>query len=174
MSFLSSIGKMLKAIFKKLLSWVKKILKAIWPILLIIAIIYFAPMAVAWLTSVGAPSFLVTGMSAVSSLTPYVTTALSWLGTNAGALVSSAWSGYSSFGTGTQLAILGGAAAMIAPEEFQEVIKEGAALAGDVIGTVAGAVAKGFAASPIGILAIGAGALWLIGSGDDKKQGASA
>lgn len=172
MGLLSAIGRLFKAIFKKLLNLIKRIFKKLWWVILVLAIIWFAPAILGYLTSIGAPSFLTTAFSAISTVTPYLTSAVSWISSGAGSLISSAWSGYKSLELGTQLAIAGGAAALIVPEETTDVIKEAGKLAGDVIGATAGAagsIVKGFFSSPGGLALAGLG-IWYFFLRDDRSN----
>lgn len=170
MSILSSIGKLFKAVFSKLLKVIKKIFKAIWPLLLIIAIIYFAPVAAAFLTSAGAPLWLSGSFSWIAStLTPTLMSGLSWLSTGVGSALSSGWTAFKGLETGTQLAILGGAAAVIAPEETADVIQSAADTVLDVVGTVLGGVGSALISSPW-LLAAAAIGVWYFFIRDDGNE----
>lgn len=160
----ASIGRLIKKIFKAIFKFIAKLIKALGPLLLILAVIWFAPAIAGWLTSVGAPSFLTTSFSYLATtVTPLLQTAVSWLGSTVGRGATALWSSFSDAKLGTQLSILGGAAALIAPDEFGEVIQDAADLASDVIGTVAGAVGSSIFNSPVGVAAIAAGLYFLVG-----------
>lgn len=168
MSLLGAVGKLFSSLIKKIFSFLKKIFKSIWPLLLIVAAIYFAPVVAGYLSSVGAPSFLTSIFSAASSLTPTITSAASWVWSNIGSVASTAWSGFKSLDIGTQLAVVGGAAALIAPEETAEVVEEIGTAAGTVLGAVGSAVGdvvSGIFSSPWGIAALGFAAYWFFGRG---------
>lgn len=171
MSIVSALFKLLRTIFKRVMSFVAKVFKAIWPLLLVVAVIYFAPTITAWLTSAGAPSWLTTAFSTLSTVTPYVTTAVNWLITGAGSLASSAGAAFSKLGLGAQLALVAGAAAALAPDEFTNLVSEAATLAGNLASTALGAVAGAVASSPIGVLAIGAGLMFFLGKDRNKGGG---
>lgn len=156
MGLLSAIGRLFKSIFNKLMKLIKTIFKKFWWVLLIVAIIWFAPAIAAFLSASGAPSFLVTAFNGVATLTPYLQSAVSWLGTNGGAALDKAWTGFKALEFSQQLAIVGGAAALIAPEETMEVVSETASLAGKMVSSVVSAVSSSF-----GPLLIGATALYL-------------
>lgn len=153
MGLLSAIGRLFKAIFSKLMKLITTIFKKFWWVLLIVAIVWFAPAITAFLTASGAPSFLVSAFSGVATLTPYLQSAVSWLGTTGGAALDKAWTGFKALEFSTQLAVVGGAAALIAPEETMGVISETVSLAGDMVGAVAGAVSSAF--GPLLLGAIG-------------------
>lgn len=160
MSIFSSLGKLLKAIFTKLLTLIKKILKAIWPILLIAAIIYFAPAAVGFLTSAGAPAWLTGSFQWIATnLTPGLMSGLEWLTSGAGSLLSKGWTAFKGLELGTQLAIVGGAAAAIAPEETADVLEEAGKTVGEVTGAVASGIGSALFSSPWVLLAAGV-AVW--------------
>lgn len=163
MGLLSAIAKLFKAIIRAIVNFVKKYFAIILMIVLICVAIYFAPAIAGWLTSVGAPDFLVT--------------AFTWVGQNVTPLMSSAWeglgklasSGYDAFSKaqiGTKAGILLGLAAAIAPGETAAVIAE----AGGVVGTLAGAAISGVLGSSGGVIIFGCLAAWLLLRGK-KKEG---
>lgn len=157
MGLLSAIGRLFKAIFAKLMKLIKTIFKKFWWVLLIVAIIWFAPAIAAFLTANGAPAFLVSAFNGVATLTPYLQSAVSWLGSSGGSVLDKAWTGFKALEFSTQLAVVGGAAALIAPEETMEVISETVSLAGDMVGAVVGA-----ASSALGPLLLGAVGLYFL------------
>jgi phage-related protein len=145
MSILSSLGKLLKKIVSKILDLVKEIFKKIWPLILVIAIIYFAPVLAGYLGSAGAPAFLTNAFTWVgANVTPLVTSGLSSLWSGASTLISNGWSAFKAASMSTKLSVLSGAAALIAPEETAEFIGEAAEFVVDtatgIVGSVAGAL----------------------------------
>lgn len=167
MSLFSAIWNLVKKIFGKLFSWLKEVFGDWWQLLLIIAIIWFAPMIAGWLASVGAPEFLVTAMTWVgTNATPYVVAAGTWLWEGGASLVSSAWTAYKGLDFGTQAMLAVGAAALLAPEETEAVLKEGVDLVADVVGTVGTALVK----SSAFLWALGAAAVYMLFVNDEKEQ----
>lgn len=168
MSVLGALGSLIKKIFQKIFAWLADVFGQLFWILLIIVLIYFAPMIAGYLASVGAPGVLVTAFEALSLATPYVVSAVTWLWEGGASLVSSAWSAYSSLSIGTQASIALGAAALIAPDETAKLVEETTSLIGGAVSTVAGA----FFSSPVGIAVLAGAAWWLFGrsSGSSKQQ----
>lgn len=165
MGLLSAIGRLFKAIFAKLMKLIKTIFKKFWWVLLIVAIIWFAPAIAAFLTASGAPSFLVTAVNGVATLTPYLQSAVSWLGSSGGSFLDKTWTGFKALEFSTQLAVVGGAAALIAPEETMAVISETVSLAGEMVSAVAGAVSSSF-----GPLLLGAIGLYFLFTRRKKEE----
>lgn len=175
MGILSSIWKLFKAVVKKLFKFVAAIFKKFWWVILIVAIIYFAPVIAAYLASAGAPEFLVTAFTWIGGATPVVASIVDAAIGGAAALGGAAWAAYASAGLGTQLAIAVGASMLLAPEETMQVIADATEIVVDVAGNVLGGIAKG----------IGSTTWWIVGglaayflffrgkdSDDDNNQGA--
>jgi hypothetical protein len=166
---LSSLGKLLKKIVSKLLDFIKKILKNLWPLLILVAIVFFAPLAAAWLASVGAPTFLTTAFTWVgANVTPLLSTALSSLWAGGKAVVGAAYSAFSAASTSTKLSLVGGAAALLAPEETAEFISEVGEYVAETATTVLGGIVGTLVSNPI-ILIGGGLLLWWFLSRDDKE-----
>lgn len=162
MGLFSAIAKLFRAIIKAIVNFVKKYWKIILMIVLIVVAIYFAPAIAGWLTSVNAPSFLVTGMQwAGANLTPML--ASGWSGVTQ--LAGSAWNAFSAASIGAKAAIVTGLAAAIAPEETAEVLKEAGALTGELVT----GLASGLLSSPVGLIVAGVFA-WLLLRGDGKSS----
>lgn len=172
MSLLGSLGNLIKRIFSKIFDFIKKIFKKFWWVLLIIAIVWFAPTILAWLTTAGAPSWLIAGTSWVATnVTPLLVSAGTWLWSGAGSLLSAAWTGYTSLGIGTQAAIALGAAALLAPEETQQVLDDAITTAGEIVGVVTGAVGSALSKSPLVWVGLAGLAAWLFfGSDEDDDR----
>lgn len=153
MSFFSALFKWIKAVFAKVFDLLLKLFKAIWPILLIIAIIYFAPLAAAWLSSVGAPSFLVGAFEFIGAAAPFVESLVGAIGSGLSYVGTEAWSAFAAAEFGTQVAIVAGAGALIAPEETAAVVEE----AVEAVVDVTTSVVSGLASSWGWLIAAGAG-----------------
>lgn len=158
MSILSAIWNLIKKIFSAVIGWIKKILSKYFWIILILAIIWFAPVITAWLVEVGAPQFLVTAFQGISELTPSLQGAGKWLWDAGSSVAKGAWTSYKGLDTGTQAAIALGAAAAIAPEETSALLDETAATASSLLGTIGTAISK---TSAFGLLLVG-GAIYLL------------
>lgn len=168
---LGALWSLIKKILGKIFAWLKKFLGDFFWIILIIVAIYFAPMIVAWLGSVGAPSFLITAFEGLATLTPYVTTAVQWVWSGVEALGSTAWQAYSGLSAGTQAAIAVGAAALIAPEETATLVGEVVDLAGDVLTTGVTTIGGALVSNPVVLIAAGLAVWWFLsGSSDSKKE----
>lgn len=155
MGLLSAIAKLFKAIIRAIINFVKKYFAIILMIVLICVAIYFAPAIAGWLTSVGAPEFLVSAFTWVGqSVTPLMSAAWEGLGN----LASSAYGAFSKAEIGTKAGLLLGLSAAIAPEETAAVIAE----AGGVVGTLAGAAVSGILGSSGGVIIFGVLAAWLL------------
>lgn len=155
MGILSAIWNLITKIFSSILSWLADIFGDWLLIILILVVIWFAPVIVAWLTSVGAPAFMVSMFEAIAVMTPYVQSAAMWLWESGSSLVSTAWQAYRGLDAGTQASIALGAAALIAPEETAALVSETISTVGDVFSVVADAVMS----SP-GLMIAGGIALW--------------
>lgn len=150
MSVLSSLFNLVKRIISKVFSFVKKLFKRLWPILLIVALIYFAPAIGPFLTSAGLPSLGSFFSTMGTTMTPSLVKFLSSVWSGVGSLGSSAWNAFSSLSFGTQLSVATGAAALLAPEETADLIGEVV----DTVGDIAGDVLSATGMTP-----------WLIGGG---------
>lgn len=168
MSIFSSLFKVVKKVISKVISTLKKIFKKIWPLLLIVAIIYFAPAIAGFFTSAGFTGIGGIFSSIATNITPALTSFLSSAWSGIGSVASSAWAGFQSLGMGTQLAVVSGAAALIAPEETAQLVTEIGTTVGDTAGTIIGAVGK---ALP-GWIWIGLGglAVWALWPASDEKE----
>lgn len=168
MGVLSSIGRLFKAIWKAIVKFIKKYWLLIVAIILIVCLIYFAPLIAGWLTSVGAPTWLSTAFTWVgANITPLLSTA--WSGITA--LAGGAWDAFASASIGTKTALLLGAAAAIAPEETADLIADVATFAGEVAGDVLGAAVGGLASSPLGFAVLAGLGIWLfMGSGSSGEK----
>lgn len=168
MGLLSSIWNLIKKIFSAIFSWLADLFGDWFLVLLILVVIWFAPVIAAWLVSVGAPAFAVSFFEAISVLTPYLQAAGAWLWKGGGQLVSTAWDAYKGLSAGMQASIAIGAAAMIAPEETAAVLEDAAA----VVATGASAVFGAVVSNPVGFAVI-AGALWFFLSGRKRERAPS-
>lgn len=157
MGILTAIWRLISKIFSAVLGWLGDLFGKFFWIILILVVIWYAPVIVAWLTSVGAPGFVVSAFETIALATPYVQSAGMWLWNGASSLVSSAWSAYRGLDAGTQASIALGAAALIAPEETAAVISDASDLLVDAVGVVGGALLS----SPW-VLAAGAVALYFL------------
>lgn len=174
MSILSSLGRLIKRIFSTIFKWIKKILGKWWLLLLILVVIYFAPAIWVALAEMGAPAWITGAFEWIAvNASPYLVSAVDFLWSGAGSLLSAAWSGYQSLGFGWQAAIALGAASLLAPEETSAFISDAIDGVADVIGTVAGAVVGGIGSAisdnPWLLLALAAG-VWFFFLRDDSQH----
>ena len=165
MGILSAIWNLIKKIFSAVLSWIGKIFGKLFWIILIVVLIWYAPVIVAWLTSIGAPGFVVSAFEMISIATPYVQSAGMWLWTGGSSLVSTAWQAFRGLDAGTQAAIALGAAAAIAPEETTALLEESVDLVVDGADAIVGALAS----NPVVWIAAGLG-LWLLFGSSNKRR----
>lgn len=156
MGLLGSLGKLIGAIFKWIVNFVKKYLAIILTIVIIVCLIYFAPAIAGWLGSVGAPSWLTTAFTWVGeTITPSLISGLSSCWSGISSMFSSGWTSFSNATLGTKAAIVSGLSAAIAPSETAAVISDAAGL---VVST-GGTFLSSLASSPWGVTVI-AGAVW--------------
>jgi len=170
MGLLSSIFRLFKAILKKIFNGLKQFLKKFWLVILIIVLIYFAPVIIGYLTSVGAPQFLISGMTWLSGATPFVTSVVGAIGSGMSYVGSTAWNAYASASLGTQLSLAVGASMLLAPDETTAVISETVDVVADVGSKVIGGVARGLGSTWLWVAA-GVGGLFLLGR--RRKAGAA-
>lgn len=168
-NILSSLWKLIKKIFKVIIDFISNILGDWWLLILVIAVIWFAPAIAVWLAGMGAPSWCVAAFEAISVLTPTITswgTAI-WNGVSGAA--GSAWTTFGQLTAGQQAAVALGASAALAPDETAEVLADVGNIAGEVIGSVVG----GLSSTPLGsMILVGLGVwavFYLFGGGKDKK-----
>lgn len=165
MGILSAIWNLIKKIFSAVLGWIGKLFGKLFWVILILVLIWYAPVIVAWLTSVGAPGFVVSAFELLAVATPYVQSAGMWLWNGGSSLVSTAWQAFRGLDAGTQAAIALGAAAAIAPEETTTLLKEATDLVVDGVDALVGALAS----NPFVWVAAGL-AIWFLFGGDSKKE----
>lgn len=156
MSILSSLFNLIKKIIKKVVDFVKKVIKKYWPVLLILAAIYFAPVIGSFLATNGFAGLGSVFSSVGSTVTPFLTDAIGWVGSSASSLGSNAWQWFKGLEFGTQASVVLGASALLAPEETADLLGEVAETAWDTAGTVLGAIVDSVASSP---------AVWIVGGG---------
>lgn len=176
-NFISKIFKAIFAAVKKVIKAIWKFIKKYWFIILLLVIIYFAPLLTTWLTSVGAPAWLSTSMMWIATnVTPMLMSAVGWVISSGGALLSSAGTWFGSLGFGAQAALIAGATYLLAPEETTEAISSMISGVADMVGDIAGAVVGGVGtalfSSPLGLLLAGVGLYWLFGGSKKKKDDA--
>lgn len=172
MGILSALWDLIAKIFDAIFSWLGDFLGDWFLVILIIVAIWFAPVITAWLTSVGAPGFLVSAFQTLAVATPWVQSAGAWLWKGGASLLSSAWSGFKALDVGTQAAIVLGAAAAIAPEETETLLTEAVDLATDIVTNTGGAVLGALSKSPVAWI-VGGVAAWFFffrNKGEDETR----
>jgi hypothetical protein len=165
MGILSSILNIFKSIFSKIFSIIKSVFAQLWPLLIIIALIYFAPVIASYFGSIGAPAFLVDAFQTLSLATPYLVSSLQWVIDAGASLGAEAWDAWKELDLATQVGIGLGTSFLLAPEETVAIVKDIA----DTVGTVVGGVASGLLNSPIGLGILAVGAFFLFGGQDGKR-----
>lgn len=173
MSVLGSIFKWIGALLKKVVSMVGKVLKKIWPILLLIAVIYFAPFLTGYLTSIGAPGFLTSALSAVATnVTPLLTSAIAYVSSGAATVGSTAWAAFKTAEISTQAALVLGTSLLIAPEETAGLIGDAANAVGEVVGQVGGGLVSGVfgGSGTLMLFALGAAAYFLLFPSNNERS----
>lgn len=171
MGILSRLFKAIFAAIKKLVKAVVGLIKKFWPILLIFAAIYFAPAITGFLSSMGAPSFLTSTFSWVATtLTPYATSAVSWLMSGAGSLWTSATQAFAGLTLGQKAALTVGALAMLAPDETKDFLVEVGETVGDSVAIVGGSLLAGASNSNLLLMIGGALLVWWALSSDEKED----
>lgn len=173
MSFVSDLLSWLKKFVKKVVRSVVKFVKKYWAVLLIVALIFFAPQIALWLTAIGAPAWLVTAMGAVATHATPVLTSI-WGGAAAVAAVAA-----TAFGNAhvlIQAAIVLGAIGLVDEEALEEIVEIGSELVGEAISVVASGVAGGLSTGLFGSphalpLMLAAGlAYWLFFAGKSEDD----
>lgn len=120
----------------------------------------------AWLSSAGAPTWL---SSLFASAPGYIAKGASWLWDGVGSAAGSAWKGFAALPFGTQAAIVAGTAALVAPEETVELVKE----VGNTVGDAASSVIEGVTGFKIGgvpwwVWLVGGYVTYKVVKGDDR------
>jgi hypothetical protein len=160
MGFISDLGSLISKIFSAIWGWIKDILKNFWWIILIIAIIYFAPELLAFLSSAGAPAFVTDALGYIAAnVTPIVVSIVDAIGTGLYSAATEGWGWFKALSWQQELSVLLGASSLIAPAQTAKVIGDVATVAAGLVGTTVGALASGLLGSPLGtLLIVGAGA----------------
>lgn len=159
MSIFSSLGKLVKAIIKKVFNLLKKLFKKLWPLLLIVAALYFGgPLIAGWLATAGAPAFLTTFFASAPA---WIGTAATWLTSTAGSALSSAWTWFANAPASTQAAIALGTSYALAPEETADFVSE----VGEGLVDLVTSVIPGW----LWVAGAGVAAWWLL-AGNDKEE----
>lgn len=169
MSIFRSMWRLVKAIVKKVWNCIKNFIKKFWWVILIIVMIYFAPVMLAYLVEIGAPEFLVTAIEFVATeLTPLLTEAVTSIGEVTGELWTSTAAEWSTLDWTTKLAIGVGASAVICPDETAEVVSEVTKTTASLIGSALSGALAAVTTSSLWKWALAGAAVWLLwSSGDD-------
>ncbi len=176
MGLLSQLLDLFRSLLDKLVGFLKKILGKYWAILLLGLLIFVAPMLAPWLSSIGAPSWLVSSMTWVAgNVTPMLTSLTSAVRTGATHLASQSWEAFSTSSIQTQAMVVLGASALIDPEGTADFIEDTTeAVAGLAVSGVTGALKGVTGSSGSTLLTAGliAGALWFFwpSSKDSNKS----
>lgn len=124
-----------------------------WAIILLVVLVVLAPYAAPWLTSLGAPAWLVTTFVTVGTAT---SAALAAAADYIAGVAVAAFSSFELAGLGTQLFVVFGIAALLEPAKTAAVLQAALALTTGALGTVVGAVAGGLSGLliPLGLAAV--------------------
>lgn len=144
MSILSKLFDVLKKIIKTIVDFVKKFIKKYWWVLLIVAAIYFAPFLATYFASSGLTTLSTFFGSIATNITSTVVSALDWAWSGASALGSAGLTAFKGAELSTQLAIVGGASALLAPEETADLITEVGSTVFDAVANVGDAILGAF------------------------------
>lgn len=157
MSILSSLFDWVFAILKSIVSFIVDFIKEYWLLLVIIALIWFAPAIGAYLATSGAPGFLVSAFTWVgTTITPVLVGGLASIWTWGAGVASASWTAFAGASIGVQAAVVVGAGMLIAPEETAELISEVGEVAAEIVYATVSAVASGTGLST-GLLVAGLG-----------------
>lgn len=178
MGLVSSFLNMIKAAFKKIINAIIDFIKKFWVLILVVAIVWFAPQIALLLLELGAPQWLITGIGYVALATPYLVQYGTLLYTGVLEFGGWAWSAYKNADLAMQFALAAGSFALLAPDETQAFVSDTVETVVDVVGTVAGGVAGGIASgisnSPLGTALLVGGCVWLgwmlLSSGDGSGE----
>jgi hypothetical protein len=168
-----SFIRMIVAAILSLLSKIWAVIKQILPLIIIIVIIWFCPYIAAYLASIGAPAWLTAAVAWVGAGSVYISAAATWVWGAATALGVAGWSAFAAASFWTELAIVVGACALLAPEETQQMIDDAAALVVAVVDTVVGVVGDVLGISSgalLVFLALGAYLLFYPSDKDDTQK----
>jgi hypothetical protein len=151
MSILDSLLDVISKIFSTIWDFISDIFEKFWPIILIVVAIYFAPTIALWLGANGAPAWLTSAFTwlATSPITSLVTAVVD----GGAGIITSGWNAFSAAELGTQMSILGGAAALLAPEETAELVADVVDAGFEFFTTAAGS-------SSVVLLGLAAAAAW--------------
>jgi signal transduction histidine kinase len=164
MGFLSDIFGWLKRFITRIVAQVVDFVKKYWWLVVIVALIFFAPSIAVWLSNTGAPLWLVNAFTFTAT---YATPILAsvWAGTLAYA--GAAATAFSTASLAVKGALVLGAIALVDEQAAGELITVGAELVSSTIGLVTAGVTTGvvsgiFSASPlVPIALIGAATYFL-------------
>jgi len=170
MSIIGSLFKLITAIIKKVFRFFAKLFKAILPLLIAVAVIYFgAPYLATFFTGIGAPAWLTT---AITSLPGYIKAGLSYAWDLATPLLGSikegagkVWGWFSQLELGTQAMIALGTSYAVAPEETAALIEDVATGIGDLAETVISSALGG----GLGLLLVAGAAFFFLSRKEDPE-----
>lgn len=168
MDFISSIFSFVSAIVTRIARAIAKFVQQALPLLIVLAVIFLAPMVAGYLTTLGAPGFLVTAFEAIGTLSPYVASIASFVTSGVAMVGASAWTAFSGLSLGTQIAVGFGVGALIAPDEAAEVV-ESAVEAVMTVATTAASAIGGAAGSLFAPVLIFVGAYLLLSKGNSNN-----
>lgn len=165
MSVFSSLFKLIGAIVRKIVKAVVDFIKKYWWIIVIVALIYFAPAIGTYLLANGMTTLGTAFTTIGTSVTPLLVDGVAalWEGVSGAA----GWAGkaFGALSLGEQAAIVTGAAALIAPEETADLLGEVA----DVLIDTAGSLLSALGIGPGVLIAVaaGLGLWWFMSKGKD-------
>lgn len=143
----------IKALFKAIWKFLKELFKALLPIILLVAALYFlGPMLGTWLQGIPGMGWL------GNFLVGFPGMVQGFLGSIWG-WVQSGWTWFTQLEFGTKALVLLGAGLVLAPEETTELL---VAVAEGAVGLVGSVIGSLLTSSPVAVLLIGVAAFWLI------------
>jgi hypothetical protein len=171
MSILDDLLSAITSAIKSIVDFVVDLFTELLPLIMVVAVIYFAPAIGSWFTANGMGSIGTFFNFIGTQITPSVVDGVSWLAQELLSMGSAAYTNFKSLEIGAQLAAVGGAMALLAPEETAVVMEEVGTTATDlivtgleVVGDASGSIVDTLLSNPL-VLGLGAGALYLLTRG---------
>lgn len=116
MGVLSKLGSWIGGAFRGLLSWVGRIVRRWWPVIVLVVVAYYAGPISSYLEGLGAPAWMV---GAVKALAPLGAAIAKY-----GKAIAAAWAALGEVSAWYQFAVVMGAMILFAPEEAKVFFKE--------------------------------------------------
>lgn len=144
-NLISKLIDLIVAVVKKIVKAIIDFIKKYWWVILLVAVIWFAPQIALFFAESGYFGLSNFFLAIANTLSTPLWSAATWAWSGISALGGSAWTAFKAAEMTTKLSIVTGAAAILAPDETAEVITE----IGTTLVDVASGVVGGLLSNPV-------------------------